>query len=67
VGTTSFRLRYDIERVDQAGKPAQPGETAQAGTRCAQVTITYVCVEVDGRSKSPIPGGLREALVKDQA
>ena len=67
VGTTSFRLRYDIERVDRAGKPGQPGETAQAGTRCAQVAITYVCVEVDGRSRSPIPGGLREALVKDQA
>jgi acyl-CoA thioester hydrolase len=66
MGTTSFRLRYDIERVDRASKPGQPGEKAQAGTRCAQVAITYVCVDVDGRSKVPIPSDLREALVKDR-
>ena len=59
VGTTSFRLRYDIERVDRAGEPGQ------GRTPCAEVVITYVCVEVDGRSKVSIPGGLREALVKD--
>lgn len=58
VGTTSFRLRYDIERVEAAGQE-------RAG--CAEVAITYVCVAVDGRSKVPIPGGLRQALVKDHA
>ncbi|HEY8621964.1 MAG TPA: acyl-CoA thioesterase, partial [Dermatophilaceae bacterium] len=45
VGATSFRLRYDIERVDPSGPER---------TRCAQVAITYVCVEVDGRNKAPI-------------
>jgi|SRR5450756_1969764 acyl-CoA thioester hydrolase len=56
VGTTSFRLRYDIERVSESG---------QGRTLCARVAITYVCVEIDGRRKAPIPLGLREALVED--
>jgi acyl-CoA thioester hydrolase len=59
VGTTSFRLRYDIERV--AGDDQVGGEPA----RCAQVAVTYVCVEIDGRKKSPLPLGLRAALVQD--
>jgi acyl-CoA thioester hydrolase len=59
VGTTSFRLRYDIERV--AGADQVGGEPA----RCAQVAVTYVCVEIDGRKKSPLPLGLRAALVQD--
>ena len=59
VGTTSFRLRYDIERV--AGADQRDGEP----TRCAQVAITYVCVEIDGRTKVPLPLGLRAALVQD--
>jgi YbgC/YbaW family acyl-CoA thioester hydrolase len=81
VGTTSFRLGYDIDRVDMA-----PGDIDRAGlegvdierfessgqpddrrTRCAHVAITYVCVDVEGRGKVPIPGDLREALVKDQS
>ena len=59
VGTTSFRLRYDVERV--AGADQISGEP----TRCAQVAITYVCVEIEGRKKSPLPLGLRAALVQD--
>jgi len=59
VGTTSFRLRYDIKRVTGAGQPS--GERAL----CAQVAITYVCVEIDGRKKTPLPLGLRAALVQD--
>jgi acyl-CoA thioester hydrolase len=59
VWTTSFRLRYDIERV--AGADQVGGEPA----RCAQVAVTYVCVEIDGRKKSPLPLGLRAALVQD--
>ncbi len=55
VGTTSFRLRYDIDRVEASG---------HGRTRCAQVAITYVCVAVDGRSKVSIPRDLREALVR---
>jgi acyl-CoA thioester hydrolase len=61
VGTTSYRLRFDIERV-------APG--SQAGRRrslCAQVAITYVCVQIDQRRNAPIPVGLREALVKDHS
>jgi acyl-CoA thioester hydrolase len=57
VGTTSFRLRYDIERVEHDG-PSR--------TRSAQISITYVCVEILGRCSVPIPRGLREALIKDQ-
>jgi acyl-CoA thioester hydrolase len=68
MGTTSFRLRYEIERVDPLGQACQAGESGQVGrprTRCAQVEITYVCVELKGRGKTPIPLGLREALVQD--
>ena len=61
VGTTSFRLLYDIERMAQTGDPGQ------GCTRCARVAITYVCVDIEGRSKAPIPLGLREALVKDHS
>ncbi|MEP7034246.1 MAG: thioesterase family protein [Dermatophilaceae bacterium] len=61
VGTTSFRLRYDIERVTRADL-AGPGRTL-----CAQASITYVCVKIDGRDKTPIPLGLREALVQDHS
>ena len=66
VGTTSFRVDYDIDRVDiePVDKPGQPGH---GRTRCAQVAITYVCVELDGRRKTPLPLGLREALVKDHS
>ena len=60
VGTTSFRLRYDIDRVDIDRVEA----SGHARTRCAQVAITYVCVAVDGRSKVSIPRDLREALVR---
>jgi acyl-CoA thioester hydrolase len=59
VGTTSFCLGYDIGRVEAAG------EGAQGRTRCAQVAITYVCVQITGRNKVPIPAGLRAALVAD--
>ena len=61
VGTTSFRLLYDIERM------AQAGEAGQRRTRCARVAITYVCVEIAARNKAPIPLGLRDALVKDHS
>lgn len=59
VGTTSFRLRYDIERVSGAGP------TGREPTCCAQVAITYVCVRIDDRKRAPIPLGLRAALVQD--
>jgi acyl-CoA thioester hydrolase len=59
VGTTSFRLGYDIERVEAAG------EAGQSRTRCARVAITYVCVQITGRNKVAIPADLREALVTD--
>jgi len=60
VGTTSFRLRYDIDRVD-----IERIEASDHGrTRCARVAITYVWVAVDGRRKVPIPADLREALVR---
>ena len=61
IGTTSFRLRYDIGRV--AGADQIGGEPA----RCAQVAITYVCVEIDGRKKARLPLGLRAALVQDHS
>lgn len=67
VGTTSFRLRYDIERVDEASEGGQTPQAAQGRTTCAQVAITYVCVEIDGRGKALIPLGLREALVQDHS
>ena len=66
VGTTSFRLGYDIHRVD-SGRVEHVGQASQEPTLCARVAITYVCVEVAGRGKVPIPEGLREALVKGQA
>jgi acyl-CoA thioesterase FadM len=34
---------------------------------CARVVITYVCVDIVGRKTAPIPAGLRQALVADQA
>jgi acyl-CoA thioester hydrolase len=75
VGTTSFRLRYDIDRIeigrvdiDRIDIDRVDLERVEASghgrTRCAQVAITYVCVAVDGRSKVPIPRDLREALVR---
>jgi len=64
VGTTSFRLGYDIHRVD-FGQVEQVERAGQEPKLCAHVAITYVCVEVAGRGKVPIPEGLREALVKD--
>ena len=73
VGTTSFRLRYDIDRVDidrfDIDDRRDEGQVEAAGlgpVRCAQVAITYVCVELDGRGKTSIPCGLRAALVEDQ-
>jgi acyl-CoA thioester hydrolase len=57
VGTTSFQLGYDIERVDSAG--------AQR-TQCAHAAITYVCVAIDDRKKTAIPAGLLEALTADR-
>jgi acyl-CoA thioester hydrolase len=70
VGTTSFRLRYDIDRIetDRVGIDRVGIDRVEASdhgrTRCARVAITYVCVAVDGRSKVPIPADLREALVR---
>ncbi|NMM23967.1 MAG: acyl-CoA thioesterase [Phycicoccus sp.] len=69
VGTTSFRLRYDIDRVDidrvDLERVEASGQVSDHGrTRCARVAITYVCVAVDGRSKVSIPADLREALVR---
>jgi acyl-CoA thioester hydrolase len=65
VGTTSFRLRYDIDRVDIDRVDIERVEASGHGrTRCAQVAITYVCVAVDGWSKVPIPRDLRAALVR---
>ena len=59
LGTTSFRLSFDIGRV-VAG---QPGLTR---TRCAHAVITYVCVQISNRNKAPIPAGLREVLSENQ-
>ncbi len=65
VGTTSFRLRYDIDRIETDRVGIDRVEASDHGrTRCARVAITYVCVAVDGRSKVPIPADLREALVR---
>jgi len=71
VGTTSFRLGYAIERVasniNRVAGERVDGDV-QAGhlrTRCAQVAITYVCVQIKGRNTVPIPAGMREALVAD--
>lgn len=64
VGTTSFRLRYDIDRVDidrvDIDRVEQGGQAGRSP--CAQVAITYVCVQINGRRTTPIPAGLREAL-----
>jgi len=65
VGTTSFRLGYAIERVERAGQVGQVGQVGQGRILCSWATITYVCVEISDRSKTPIPVGLREALVTD--
>jgi acyl-CoA thioester hydrolase len=65
VGTTSFRLHYDIERVPGADQSDQSDQSDRESARCAQVAITYVCVEIDGRKKTPLPLGLRAALVQD--
>ena len=62
VGTTSFRLGYDIKRVDKEPAEGLP----RRRVRCAHATITYVCVGIDGRNTVPIPPGLREALVRDR-
>jgi len=61
VGTTSFRLSYEIERVVGLGELGQPGKA------CARAQITYVCVGIADRNTTPIPPGLREALDKDHA
>jgi acyl-CoA thioester hydrolase len=63
VGTTSFRLEFDVSRVDIRPVDAS-GDAGQQRTRCARVAITYVCVEIAGRNKASIPAGLREALVR---
>ena len=66
VGTTSFRLGFDINRVDVEGVDASGG-AGQQRKLCARAAITYVCVEIAGRNTAPIPDGLREALVPDHA
>jgi len=58
VGTSSFRLGFDIER---SGASTASMTASQA--RCARVAITYVCVRIDDRRAAPIPEGLREALL----
>ncbi|MDQ1482604.1 MAG: acyl-CoA thioester hydrolase [Actinomycetota bacterium] len=71
VGRTSFRLRYDINRVEPEGVDVgrvEVADTAPArGTLCAHATITYVCVGIEGRKTQTIPPGLREALVDAHA
>src|SRR5450631_418587 len=67
VGTTSFRLGYDINRVDIGLAAERVNGSGQGRTRCAHAAITYVCVEIEGRSTAPIPPGLRHALVADRA
>jgi YbgC/YbaW family acyl-CoA thioester hydrolase len=80
VGSTSFRLGYDInrvdlnrvdinrddfERVEAAGTSDPGGQLSQIRTRCAHAAITYVCVQISDRNKATIPAGLREALTTD--
>jgi acyl-CoA thioester hydrolase len=74
VGTTSFRLGYDINRVDtnrvdtnrfDIERGGEAGEAGAGRTRCAHAAITYVCVQISDRNKVPIPAGLREALTMD--
>jgi acyl-CoA thioester hydrolase len=59
VGTTSFRLAYEVNRVGPAG------EDANSRTLCVRAAITYVCVQINDRNKAPIPSGLRGALVNN--
>jgi acyl-CoA thioester hydrolase len=59
VGTTSFRLGYDINRVDI------DRVDNDRRSRCVHAAITYVCVKISDRKKVPIPAGLREALTAD--
>jgi acyl-CoA thioester hydrolase len=59
LGTTSFRLGYDIRRVRDASG-------ADMDVLCAHVSITYVCVTSADKAKTPIPVELRAALEKDQ-
>jgi acyl-CoA thioester hydrolase len=69
VGTTSFRLRYAIDRVtDPVTDPVteRVDISGREGRRCAEVAITYVCVEIAGRAVATIPPGLREALAGDR-
>ena len=54
LGSTSFRLGYEVRRVD--------GRRSRAARRCATISITYVCTEVAGRTSTPLPSGLRAAL-----
>jgi acyl-CoA thioester hydrolase len=63
VGTTSFRLEFDVSRVDIRRVDAS-GDAGHQRTQCARVAITYVCVEIAGRNKASIPAGLREALAR---
>ena len=58
LGTTSFRLGYDVVRT---------GAGEGAGRPCAHVSITYVCVAVADRAKVAIPLGLRAALEQDRS
>ena len=68
VGTTSFRLGYDINRVDINRADIDLFDwSGQQLTLCAHVAITYVCVEIAGRKSTPITAGLREALATGHA
>ena len=53
LGSTSFRLGYEVRRVT--------GDDPD-GTVCATISITYVCVEAADRTSTPLPSGLRAAL-----
>jgi acyl-CoA thioester hydrolase len=66
VGRTSFRLDFEISRVGPE-RAATPGDGGRPPAVCARVAITYVCVEIAGRKTTPVPAGLRAALVTDQA
>lgn len=59
VGTTSFRLGYDVRRLADASRGQQPG-------LCAHVSITYVCVTAGNGATTPLPLGLRTALEQDR-
>jgi acyl-CoA thioester hydrolase len=62
VGRTSFRLRYDIERVDLADRV---NLSERSRTVCARAQITYVCVAIEDRKTAPIPPDLRGVLIGD--